>query len=217
MYLSDLIEQGWATIQFEESSELGLRRRMLSFAMHLGEPVRVRTGKDIFTVLVPTSAEFARPHSLSRRFARGEFELHNDTAHWIRPCRYIFVACVDAGEGSRATLLLDTRELPLESEQIELLETAPMRIQNGRNSYYSTIFNRERPFVRFDVGCMVGASTKSLSALCILKKENWPSKVREFHWQPGIGLVIDNWRILHGRGAAKQDDPKRRLLRISFL
>jgi hypothetical protein len=190
---------------------------MSSVAKQIGEPVRVRTGEDFFSVLVPTTAKSARRHSLSRKFSRGEFEVHNDTAHWIRPCRYIFLACVDPGEGGRATLLLDTKQLPLSSEQTELLETAPMRIRNGRNSFYSTIFGRDRPFVRFDVGCMAGATPSASAAIRILRRENWPSKLREFYWQPGIGLVIDNWRVLHGRGAASQDDPKRRLLRISFI
>lgn len=217
MDLSGLAEQGWAKVQFEDPSELGLRREMLSSAKHLGEPIRVRTGGDVFTVLVPMSAESARPHSLSRRSSTGEFELHSDTAHWIRPCRYIFLACANAGEGNRATLLLDTKGLPLKCEQIELLETAPMRIRSGRNSFYSTVLARERPFVRYDVGCMSGATNSASDALCFLKKENWKSEVREVHWQLGIGLVIDNWRVLHGRGAASKVDSHRKLLRISFL
>ncbi len=215
--LRELVARGWGQVQFSDSSESTLRREMLSLGAQLGTPLPVRTGRDLFTILTPTATAAARPNSLSHRFAHGEFELHNDTAHWVMPCRYILLACLDSGGGGRPTIVLDTKTLPLESGQLELLHTAPVRVTNGRRSFYSTILSRGRDFVRFDVGCMTSGSASAAVALQVLKKQNWPQHVQEFHWKPGIGLVIDNWRVLHGRGSAVREDATRKLLRISFL
>lgn len=217
MDFETLTRQGWATIQFADPSERSLRKEMSSLAGRLGRAVPVRTGGDLFTVLTPTTTAAAHARSLSRKFSLGEFELHNDTAHWITPCRYIVIACVDTGDGGRPTLLLDSKTLPLTRDEVELMQTAPMRILNGRTSFFSTILSQNRPFLRFDVGCMTGATPEASAALNLLKKERWKKEVQEFHWQPGIGLVIDNWRVLHGRGSACRDDPQRLLLRLSFL
>lgn len=209
--------RGWEEIQFSDTSESTIRREMLSISRELGKPLPVRAGDDVFTTLTPTVAKLARPNSLSRRFSCGEFELHTDTAHWVTPCRYIMLACVDSGEGGRPTLVLDAKALPLTSSQTELLYTAPVRITNGRRSFFSTILSRGREFVRFDEGCMTGLTAPALAALQVLKKKHWLGQVEEFRWRPGVGLLIDNWRILHGRGLAATEDPRRKLLRISIL
>lgn len=217
MDFEGLALRGWTEIQFSDHSESTLQREMLSMSRELGKPLPVRTGEDVFTTLTPTTAKVARPNSLSRRFSCGEFELHTDTAHWVTPCRYIFLACVNSGGGGRPTLVLDTKRLPLTPNQRDLLLTAPVRVTNGRNSFFSTILSRERGFVRFDEGCMTGTTTTAAAALQVLKKKNWLRQVEEFQWRPGMGLVIDNWRILHGRGLAVTEDPSRKLLRISLL
>ena len=216
MDFNSLALRGWAEIHFSNSSESTLQREMLSMSRELGKPLPVRTGEDVFTILTPATAMVARPNSLSSRFSCGEFELHTDTAHWVTPCRYILLACVDPGGGGRPTLVLDTKRLPLTPSQLELLNTSPVRITNGRSSFFSTILSQGREFVRFDEGCMTGPTTNASAALQVLKKKNWLGQVEEFQWRPGVGLVIDNWRILHGRGLAVTEDPSRKLLRISL-
>lgn len=217
MDVQDLALRGWTQIEFSDPSESTLQKELLLLARQLGNPVPVRTGESVTTILAPASAGMVHPNSLSSRFSCGEFELHTDTAHWVTPCRYILLACVDSGGGGRPTLLLDTKRLPLTHGHFEMLTTSPVRVANSRNSFYSTIMSRGRNFVRFDVGCMTAPTCTGEVALEVLKKKNWPAQVEEFFWQPGLGLVIDNWRILHGRGLATTEDPSRKLLRISLL
>ena len=75
------------------------------------------------------------------------------------------------------------------------------------------MYNR-RPFVRYDPGCMEPVSTDGPLALALLSRDMWPDHGEEFHWNQGKALIIDNWRVLHGRGETECDDRDRTLLRV---
>jgi type I restriction enzyme M protein len=54
------------------------------------------------------------------------------------------------------------------------------------------------------------------ATLEILERQNWPEQLETIHWQEGAVLVLDNWRVLHGRGRSDCSDSDRKLLRISI-
>jgi alpha-ketoglutarate-dependent taurine dioxygenase len=87
---------------------------------------------------------------------------------------------------------------------------------NGRNSFFSTILSKARPFVRFDPGCMTATTSDGEKALEVLSRHIWSDYVETIHWKTGAVLVMDNWRLLHGRGRADCSDSDRKLLRISI-
>jgi hypothetical protein len=111
---------------------------------------------------------------------------------------------------------MDTRRLPLTEHQSSLLRSTPLRVTNGRNSFFSTILSKARPCVRFDPGCMTATTTDGVKALRVLAKEKWLAYVETVQWKTGTVVVIDNWRMLHGRGHADCPDADRKLLRISI-
>lgn len=123
----------------------------------------------------------------------------------------MILACLSPGAADRPTLLLDTKRLPLNKAKRDLL---PFRIKNGRNSFFGTILSKCRSFVRFDPGCMVPLDTDGERALNVFSKAHWPSYIEEIGWSEGRAVIIDNWRILHGRGSARTLDRDRILLRI---
>ena len=211
-----LISRGWVSFDLLATAESDLRTQMFELAIGLGAPVATRSGGSICDTLLPTEAKAANPRSLSRVHAFGEFPLHIDTAHWLTPCRYVMLACISPGIACRPTLLMDTRRLLLKEHQSLLLHSAPLRVTNGRNSFFSTILSKSRPFVRFDTGCMTATTTDGVKALAVLTKENCSDHVETIQWKSGMVLVIDNWRMLHGRSQADCPDPNRRLLRISI-
>jgi alpha-ketoglutarate-dependent taurine dioxygenase len=61
---------------------------------------------------------------------------------------------------------------------------------------------------------MVPLGSDGERALDVFSKARWPSHVEEIHWTQGKAVVIDNWRVLHGRGSAQRTDRDRILLRI---
>jgi alpha-ketoglutarate-dependent taurine dioxygenase len=211
-----LESRGWVSFAVPSSTESDLREQLLALASGLGTPAATRSGGSLCDTLLPTDADAAKPRSLSKVHAVGEFPLHIDTAHWLTPCRYVMLACVSPGSASRPTLLMDARRLPLDEHQSSLLHTTPLCVTNGRNSFFSTILSKARPFVRFDPGCMTATTTDGPRALAVLARENWPDYIETVQWKTGTMLVMDNWRMLHGRGHADCPDSDRKLLRISI-
>lgn len=214
--LTDLKSCGWVSFTLLFSAESDLRQQLLRLAAQLGTPMASRPSGEICETLMPTKAGAAKLRSLSRIYSDGSFPLHNDTAHWPLPCRYLILACISPGDGGRRTMLLDTQRLPLTHDQKSLLQSVPLRVVNGRNSFFSAILSKTRPFVRFDPGCMAAASASDKMALEVLTLQNWSDHVEDIRWQPGTVLIIDNWRVLHGRGHTERPDPDRKLLRITI-
>lgn len=208
--------RGWVSFAMSFSTESDLREQLLAMASAVGTPAATRSRGSLCDTLLPTEAAAAKPRSLSKVHAVGEFPLHIDTAHWLTPCRYVMLACVSPGSANRPTLLMDMRRLPLNHHQSSLLHSTPLRVTNGRNSFFSTILSKARPFVRFDPGCMTATTADGVKALALLAKENWRDHIEAVFWVAGTVVVIDNWRMLHGRGHADCPDSDRRILRISI-
>jgi hypothetical protein len=89
------------------------------------------------------------------------------------------------------TLLLDWRTLAFSSPELDLLAAAPVLVRSGKRSFYSTILPPDRSFLRYDPGCLEPVDER-LAKAC----------PRAHDWKAGEILVIDNWRLMHGRGPA---------------
>lgn len=214
--LAELGARGWHSLDLAWVSESDFLRRLHEIAVELGYVVATRPGGTTCDALEPTSSAAARVRSLSKIYNVGEFPLHNDTAHWLIPCRYIVLGCVNPGRTSCATLLMDTKRIRLKSDQENLLHSTPLCVRNGRRSFFSTILSKDRPFIRYDKGCMTPTSSIGNSALDIFLRKNWPDQVEFICWKKGLVLVIDNWRVLHGRESVNTKGSERKLFRISI-
>lgn len=189
-----------------------VRDKAIYVAGLLGKPLPGRKNQIVET-LAPSSAQAAYANSLSSRHGLEPFPLHIDGAALIRPPHFIVLACECTGSTPVPTVLAHFDDMAVRIADCERFETTPFLIRNGRQSFYSTIVDSSRPFVRFDAGCMmpICATGEEVLSAVTLNSSGLPRT--EIDWQVGDVLVIDNWRVLHGRGdsAASQD---RRLLRI---
>lgn len=210
----ELSERGWTLTEADATDEQAFSEHLRKLAALFGVPVTTHKGDETISVLRPTEADEARPNSLSASYSTGSFPLHVDTAHWIVPCRYILLGCVHPGEGNRRTLLLDAAGLPHSEEERQLLSSTPLRVVNGRRSFFSTIWKQGRSFVRYDPGCMRAATADGARALAAFAAGSWPDHVAEVSWRKGNVLIIDNWRVLHGRSHSNVLDPHRTLMRV---
>lgn len=112
---------------------------------------------------------------------------------------------------------MDTQNFFLEYDQAELLYTTPFCVSNGRKSFFSTIVSKGRSFVRIDPGCMTPTSPNGPKVLDLFSRQNMLRYIEAFYWQAGAVVVIDNWRVLHGREASDLCDSDRKLLRLSII
>ncbi len=165
-------------------------------------------------MLRPTERSEANRNSLSSRYGLGAFPFHTDTAHWKNPCRYICIACKSPGSDKRPTILKNMDAIPLSESQIDLLSYALFLVRNGRNSFYTSILSileKERQW-RFDPGCMLPQNSSGIAAADLMGELIKLAPSEEVAWDSGDVLIIDNHRVLHGRGPGGVDS--RELIRV---
>ena len=61
---------------------------------------------------------------------------------------------------------------------------------------------------------MEAITEDGMQVLDFFSYHNQSHKVQSVDWKPGDVLIIDNWRVLHGRGEHENAAPNRKLLRV---
>lgn len=178
----------------------------------LGSRVPGRAGA-IEEVIVPRSAGQAHQRSLSAMRGFASLPLHVELSHRLRPCRYVLLGCLQAGNRSVPTTLLDRRTLEFTARELTILRGAPLLVRNGRRSFYSTILPPGEEFLRYDPGCMEAVDDRGTEAMRLMELSLKKCGTARHQWRAGDMLIIDNWRTLHGRASASSSTG-RRLARI---
>lgn len=151
----------------------------------------------------------ATPNTYSGQYGLGAFPAHSDMAHWPEPPRYIWLRCCRGYDGV-ATFLIDGNDIVARSGP-NLLARSLVRSRrplNGRLSLMP-LFRPARASssscLRWDEIFIVPASdaaTEGMKAVrqAIAEQEQCTCSLTS----PGDTLVIDNWRMLHGRSAVAE-------------
>jgi hypothetical protein len=205
-------ELGWLHLR-ALSSNADLINKVMNIAYAFGKPCAGRNGR-VLERLAPMLPSQAKPNSLSATNGIAAFPLHTDGAHKSEPPHFVILACECPGYPTVPTVLECFDGLDLSPSDRHRCETAPFLIRNGRRSFYSTISDRSQPFLRFDQGCMTALTDAASDVARVIAACTVNLTVVE--WAAGDILIIDNWRVLHGRGlATSAASPDRRLMRVS--
>lgn len=207
-----LAERGWSRHRSEAADTDTMFRELAKLGDCLGMRVAGRASS-LQEVVQPQAEDNAHPRSLSARFGLGALPFHTELSHRTRPCRYILLGCIDPGSTAAATMLLDWRTLRFSREELDLLEGTPVLVRTGRRSFYSTILSPGRAFLRYDPGCLEALDERSREALSLVGNRIAGAPSEMHHWRQGDILIIDNWRVLHGRSPSDRSS-SRRLARI---
>lgn len=214
--VQSLIERGWAIVNRNHlpAKNDDHRDQLLTLSRRLGNPVYSPGTSDPITVLRPTPPALSRQHSPSGYHGVGPFPFHTDGANLCVPHRFVVLHCVWPGLGQRTTRLVDFATLQLAPELLSLLHSEPLRVQSGRSSFYSTVMSKQRKFVRLDPCCMNPSTKSGTQMLHDLTEVLHSVPTHEINWEPGMQLIINNWRVVHSRSASGCLDDDRTLLRI---
>lgn len=190
---------------------------LIDIANTLGEPISSRRNGKVIDRLSPKNSENSYKNSLSRTYGLDSFPLHSDTAYFKIPVRYILLYCKNPGTGERPSYLYDASLLlNIHDDMRFKLSNTIFKVVNGRNSFLSTIYNSDSNFFRFDKNCMKSTDSEGdelLNEIDSLVQEN---DIKKIAWSEGDLLIIDNWRLLHGRGSSQSEDSERLLYRLSI-
>lgn len=212
LLLEALARRGWATY----AAECPDAESIIAELGHIGDLLGTRTGGRagaLEEIIHPHRPDEAHPRSLSARYGLGALPFHTELSHRLRPCRYLALGCVDPGSPSVATLLLDWTRLGFSSDDLELLQAAPVLVRSGRRSFYTTILPPDHTFLRYDPGCLEAVDARGRTALSRVSDRLSSAAPHSHEWRRGDILVIDNWRVLHGRDRSEHGSG-RRLARI---
>lgn len=209
--LSSLRAQGWAFLDGVETTS-----DMMRLASELGCAIPSPTG-ELVKVLSPVASNRAPRHTLSAACGLTEFPFHTDTAFWPVPARYLIMRVV--GDRRRETVLLSVESIwsvlgPAAQAAVQRSVWRTKRYAGG--IYCSMMFSdgAARGW-RFDSTIMVPANASACRA-----RDDVTHAISEsmeklaVSWEKTSCIVVDNWQMLHARGAAPVNEGRRRLSRI---
>ena len=186
---------------------------LLALARTLGQPVGTRT-RALVDELKPQRVNEAIYPSLSAQVGHGLQPWHIDMAHRIEPARFLVMGMHKCSKSTASTELLEASSLVPKALTHEA-HSEPFLVRTGARSFYATILAKNQSFVRFDPGCMQGATFRAKSLMQkLLEQTTAPTHVHQ--WTAGSVLVIDNWKMLHRRADATTS-LNRTLYRVSVL
>lgn len=184
----------------------------------LGTPVAL-TGFSTVQELRPHETSDAAPNTYSGNFGIGEFPMHTDLAHWAVPPRYLVLRCIQ-GASQVSTRVLDGNIL-IEHFGCTLLRRTlvqPRRpLSNGKQllRLMDRFADCDAPVLRWDSIYLRPATAESETAF-LLVSEYIASMTRNnvVLLASGDTLVVDNWRIIHGRSPVAVTTKDRHINRV---
>lgn len=145
--------------------------------------------------LIPREKEAAQSNSFSRQHGLSAFPLHTDTAFWTEPARFVVLfSSVISPTATRVLPAQDTLDLMAgarRSNPIFLRHTA-------EGAIYSHPWGDTTEFHALYDPCYmhpVNPAALDFQAASIRAGEH----SRRLRWSGAMALVIDNWRVMHGR------------------
>ena len=190
----------------------------LEVADQLGIVDRVE-GLAAVQTLVPRMVAGSPPNTYSGNFGHAEFPLHTDLAHWARPPRYILLRCIRGAEHV-STRILNGRHLigTFGSDRLYATLVQPRRpMRNGKQllRLLGSSDDFSRDLLRWDSIYLHPASPASSKVFGeVLEFLREARSVEVNLLERGDTLLIDNWRCLHGRSAAREEDRTRHIERV---
>ena len=205
---TSLADKGWAKVEFDVGSPL------TELVHNFGRPISSLRGGQLVDQLTLRSSAEAQPRSLSGHFGKGAFPFHTDLAHHRTPPRYVLIRLLK-GDHVRPTVLLDFERVRL-ARQAELVLRRSVWLVNGGRGRFSTSILRTQSagkrMVRYDPVCMAPAHESFAEAAGLLQDICDSESPCECTWEHGWVLVMDNWRVLHARPSARDNEDDDRAL-----
>jgi len=140
----------------------------------------------------------------------GELPLHSDLAHWHRPPRYLLLRCV-TGSPNVSTRLFDRYDLEkvISPDLMRRALFSPRRKLDGK-MYLLKMLTRD--VLRWDSLFLSPKNDSAREVAKLMSELGSGPQVKDiFLSQPGRTVLLDNWRVLHGRSGVPASDAGRSL------
>nr|WP_315233999.1 hypothetical protein [uncultured Albidiferax sp.] len=205
-----LASQGYLILSIDSSKSV--EQSMHEVAFCLGGKLLAGRGRKTFETLKILDAAQAPTRSLSRLSGANAQPWHVDGSHLTEPPHYVIFGCRSVtGEGAPPTQILKINDSAL---SLGASRRETFAVRNGRASFYSTIASADRPWIRFDPGCMVAQTEQGRDLLNAVELQPAQSFIN-VEWTADKILIVNNWSVLHRRGDSRGPG-NRSIFRISL-
>lgn len=140
----------------------------------------------------------------------GELPLHSDLAHWHRPPRYLLLRCV-TGSPHVSTRLFDRCDLEkvIPAELMRRALFSPRRRLEGK-TYLLRMLTRD--VLRWDSLFLSPKNESARKVAKLMSELGSRAPVQDVVLsERGRTVLLDNWRVLHGRSTVPANDAGRSL------
>ncbi len=187
-------------------------------AAALGVPEQV-DGLRLVQELLPTTLNLTTPNTYSGNFGLGAFPLHTDLAHWARPPRYLMLRCA-IGDQDAHTQVVDGLSLVADvgSSTLARCLARPRRPMMGSFQLLPIWQDSSEPnqqLIRWDSIYLKPAN--GYAQIIFRHIAGWLSGTQPMTMvllNEGDTLLLDNWRVLHGRSPIQKPASPRRIHRL---
>jgi hypothetical protein len=164
-------------------------------------------------ILYPhTSTETKKTNTLSAKYGLKGFPLHTDGAHYLIPPRYVLLNYTAEKVSASPTLIFDTKSIPDTSVSNRILEHEIHYIRGEHFNFYSPLINKTfltgHSIFRYNPLVMKRLLDREMGFQNLIKDLSH----EQFYWRSPSLLILDNWRVLHGRGPVENKELSYRLI-----
>lgn len=162
-------------------------------------------------ILKPKKSDDTTHFSLSSEYGLDNFPLHTDGAQYSIPPRYIILrAKTDSETGTTIANAQLLKKLNL----WKIIETTTWIVKTDIGNIYTSLFDRHIvegcEILRYNKQIMRCLNNKKKSEQVEDAIQNLP--IETINWEKNTTLVIDNWKLLHGREQVKDPNYQNRIL-----
>jgi alpha-ketoglutarate-dependent taurine dioxygenase len=167
--------------------------------------------------LRPRNATEAKQNQYSGNYGHGLFPLHTDLAHWVLPPRYLLLRCLVGAEDVFTNLLPSKYALDLVGKAA--LQKAVFR---GRRREYgcsglvrAISYHHQEEIFRWDPIFLQPLNRNARRLKIVMHDPACNRSLMTVRLtKPGDTIIIDNWRMLHGRSSVSARSTGRHIERV---
>lgn len=205
--LKELNLKGWTEVHGVTSDS-----DLLMIARNIGQ-IRPHTNNEIIFSLKPNKGEDKLKGTFSNIYGYNGFPLHTDTAFWNKPVRFILLSSYRSSKCQTILTSVDTLFGNFNLNEIKSAERAIFKVRTPHCQFYSSIIFKENGITgfKYDPNCMKPANYHGKQFVELINGKS--IETINVKWSGNKAVVIDNWKMLHGRNAVDPNE-NRELKRI---
>ncbi|KAF6661474.1 hypothetical protein HFD91_08865 [Enterobacteriaceae bacterium EKM102V] len=186
----------------------------IKLAKSLGEIISHPNG-EIYDVVIANDGTNAKTGTFSHKFGFNEFPLHTDTAFWAIPARLLIMWSPVASTTS--TTILPWRDIldSFSKSDKKIINEAIFLVRTFESTSYRSVkfTSYGETGYRYDPNIMIPANEQGKKFAELFNKAIQKISLNNFNWSGSNALIINNWKMLHGRNQVNNEQESRTIFR----